>query len=374
MTSTDTFLNRLAVLDPATASTPTDPETIEGTRLWVLGHDRATPGAVAGAPAVAGVSDLVARLQEEPVAPKVRRSHPGRRRVALVGAAVALVLGVVGVLPSVLPGGGTTTPPAAALPMLAYSEPDGVDGPTGLRELADQLRSATAPAESGRYFFEHRQYVGYAMHEVEVSEGYWEVDRLIPIVDQSYRWYRTADLSGGQLYLRDGETPETHEILLAPGEGAPYPSDVPDSPQSIYDAVMLNNDQHQRFPGHYLIDAYNGQANALSQADRATFLEAIALAGDVTSYGLVTDREGRDGIAFGASRIEDNEGESVEIESILILDPDTGKVLEVETVWANDLPGAPDVVEEYDLVVDSRYTDTLPACGSVTCPGAADAD
>ncbi|CAM3313901.1 hypothetical protein OCAE111667_03305 [Occultella aeris] len=373
MNSTDTFLNELAILDPAAASPPTDPEAIEGTRLWVLGHDRAAHVADAGAPALAGVSELVTRLQEEPVAPKVRRSHSVRLRVALIGAAAVLVLGVVGVLPSVLPGGGTTTPPAAALPMLAYSEPDGADGPTGLLQLADQVRASTIPDGSGRYFFEHRRYVGYATHEVEVSEGYWEADRLIPIEDDAYRWHDTTDLSGGQLYLRDGEDLGGGETVFAPGEAGSDPRDVPDSPQAIYELIMLNNDQHQRFPGHYLIDAYNFQANGLSQADRANFLEAIALAGDVTSYGRVTDREGRDGLAFGASRFEDAGGETIEIELILILDPATGAVLETDTVYPNDLPGAPDIVEQYDLVVDSRYTDTLPACGTVTCPGAADA-
>lgn len=378
-TTEDTLLHQLAALDPASEKAPTSTVTIEHTRQWVLGQDKLDGTPLADPSPVAGVAGLVTLLEfeREPVTPKVRPAvrRPVRRtgrRIALVAAGVAMVLGMVGVLPSMFPGGAETAPPAAAIPMLAYSHPAGVDGPSELHELADQLRVSSGVVESGRYFFEHRQRVGYSMHEVEVSEGYWEVDRLVFTEDEEYLWHDTTDLSGGRLHIQEieGETPDEHEIALAAGEDLGGLVDVPDSPQAVYDAVMANNDQHQRYPGHYLIDAYNFQANKLSQEDRAIFLEAIALAGDVTSYGQVTDREGRDGIAFGASRLENDEGETVEIEWIMVLDPTTGEVLELDTIYPNDLPGAPGVVEDYTLVIDSRYTDTLPPCGTDVCPGA----
>ncbi|GAA4424980.1 hypothetical protein GCM10023169_22180 [Georgenia halophila] len=342
MTTTDrTVLGRLADLDPSRVEGGTSPEEAETTLQWVLAHDRT----------------------EQPQATEVRF---GRRKI-LVGVAAAAALAVLGsvTLPSVL--GESAVPPAAAIPMLEYSQPDGAEAATNLQQLAEQLRDSS-PAETGRYFFEHRRYVGYSMHEVEVSEGYWEVDRLEPREDDSYSWFDTTDFSGGRLYVHDGEA---RGSVIPAGEAYGGHIEVPATPQALYDLVMRNNDQHQRYPGHYLIDAYNLQANLLGHEDRATFLEAIALADGVSSYGQVTDRKGRDGVAFGASRFGENEeGQSVEIETIMILHPTTGKVLETDTIYPNDLPGAPAVVEEYDLVVESRYTDTLPPCGNETCPGA----
>lgn len=345
MTTTDrTLLARLADLDPARHEAPTPPEEAEATLQSVRAHDRT----------------------EQPHA----KGHVGRRKI-LVGAAAAVALAVVGsvTLPSLL--GESVIPPAAAIPMLDYSQPDGTDATADLNHLADQLRGPSGADEAGRYHFEHRRYVGYSMHEVEVSEGYWEVDRLELSEVDSYYWVDTTDFSGGSRDVGDGAGPT---FTIPAGEAAGQ-GDVPDTPQALYDLIMLNNDQHQRFPGHYLIDAYNHQANRLGHDDRATFLGAIALADDVTLYGQVTDRNGRDGVSFGASRTEeDEEGETIEIELITIIDPSTGKVLETDTIYPNDLPGAPDVVEEYELVVESRYTDTLPLCGKDTCPGASTTD
>ena len=356
------LLHQLAALDPAREKAATGPETIERTRQWVLGHDRPSGTTSVDLPPASGVAGLATLLEREPVTPQVRPIRRTRRRVALVGAGVVMVLGMVGVLPSLLPDGGTT-PPAAAIPMLEYTQPDGVDGPTALQQLADQLRESATVDESGRYFFEYRRDVGYSMHEVEVSDEHWVVDRLERREDDSYYWFDTTDLSGGRLYLRDGDV-MAPEIVFPAGEASLDLIDTPDTPQALYDLVLWDPDA-QRFPGHYLIDAYNVQANRLDQRDRATFLDAIALVDDVTSYGQVTDRNGRDGVAFGASRFDEN----VEFELIMILDPTTGQVLELDRIYPNDLPGAPDVVKTYNLVVDSRYTDTLPPCGSHSCPG-----
>ncbi|UNX55868.1 hypothetical protein MF406_06465 [Georgenia sp. TF02-10] len=346
MTTDSPTLRQLAVLDPASQKVPTSPAIIEQTRRWVLEHDR--------------LEQERATAQGTPI----RRT---RRRVAVVGAAAVMVLGMVGVLPNVLGDAGTAAP-AAAIPMLGYSQPGGVDGTSELQQLAQQLRGSSAAEETGRYYFERRHYVGYMAHEVEVSPEYWEIDRLEPREDHVYFWFDTTDRSGGQLYLMNGEA--IVDAAIPAGEVDLGQADVADTPQALYDLRVLTNEQHQRFPGHYLISDYQYEANLLGSEGRATFLDAIALAPDVTSYGQVTDREGRDGVAFGASRFEEDEGESVEIEVIMILDPTTGKVLETDTIYPNDLPGAPDVVEEYDLVVESQFTDTLPPCGDDVCPGA----
>ncbi len=342
MNMTDpTVMARLADLHPARHEAPTPPAEAEATLQWVLTHDR---------------------TDQSPV-----EDSNGKRKL-LIGAAAAIALAVVGsiTLPSLL--GEETVPPAAAIPMLDYAQPDGTDATANLNHLADQLGGPAVADEAGRYHFEHRQYVGYSMHEVEVSEGYWEVDRLELREYDSYYWVDTTDFSGGRRDTGEGDGPP--DFTISAGEAAGQ-WDAPDTPQALYDLIMLNNDQHQRFPGYYLIDAYNFRANYLDSADRATFLGAIALADDVTSYGEVTDRNGRDGISFGASRTEeDPDGGTIEIEVIMIVDPTTGKVLETDTIYPNDLPGAPDVVEEYALVVESRYTDTLPSCGNDTCPGA----
>src|SRR4051794_27317174 len=116
MTTEHALLRDLATLDPARDMAPPTPGEAHDLRRWVLAHDRApTPE------------------------PTPLRRRP--RRLALVGAAAAVAVGVAiaGVLPGVISGQGATAP-AAAIPMLSYSEPQGIDAAAELEQLADHIR------------------------------------------------------------------------------------------------------------------------------------------------------------------------------------------------------------------------------------------
>lgn len=334
-----TLLRDLADLDPADGWSGTDAAAADRTREWILTHER-----VAAPP----------------------RRHTGRR-IAQAGAAAVLVLVLVGLLPSLLTD-DVTAPPAAAIPMLDFEEPDGAPAGDALTELADALRATPSPTETGRYFFTHWRDVGYSMHETEVSDGHWEVDRLVRREHDGYRWQDTTDHSGGRLDVTNG-VPEPGTTFAPGEEWSASATVVPDTPEELLANTTRFGGTSGSHPGNYLLGDYASMAPRLSLEDRATFLDALALAGDVTSYGRTTDRLGRDGLAFGATRVVVDEGTEVPIETVVLLDPNTGIVLEEDTIFPNDLPGAPGVVEEYRLLVESGYHDEVPPCGHQACPG-----
>ncbi len=338
-----TLLRDLGNLDPATGWPGADRATAERTRAWIRSHDRITPKAVPS---------------------PARRTG---RHLVLAGTAAVVVLGLVGVLPSLV-GDDPTTAPAAAIPMLDFEHPDGDPAGDELSRLAVDLRAAASASETGPYFFSHWRGVRYAMGETEVSDGNWEVDRLVRREFETYRWGDTADQSGGQLYVAEG-VPD-HVTVFAPGEEWPgSPASPADTAEELLAETTRFGGTAGDYPGNYLLTDYTHLAPRLSVEERATFLDAFALAGDVTSYGDTTDRLGREGVAFGATRVVVDDGTEVRIETVLILDPSTGITLEEDTVFPNDLPGAPGIVEEYRLLVESGYHEDVPPCGDQACPG-----
>ncbi|MPV49286.1 hypothetical protein GCG21_04565 [Pseudactinotalea sp. HY160] len=347
ITSDSTLLRDLADLDPAAGWTGTDPATADRTRARIHAQYRADN-------------------TTEPAPGAVPRRHTGRRLV-LTGAAAVLVLGLVGVLPSLVDG-GLTTPPAAAIPMLDFEQPDGVPAGAELARLAADLRAAPAEPETDRYFFSHWRSVGYSMGETEVSDGHWEVDRLIRREYDYYRWGDGSDGSGGELAVRNG-VPEPGSVYGPGEEWSPAGATVPGTAEELLESTTRFGGTAGRYPGNYLLSDYSSLAPRLTAEDRATYVDAFALAGDVTSYGQATDRLGRDGLAFGATRVVVDEGTEIPIEIVVLLDPDTGVVLEEDTIFPNHLPGAPAVVEEYRLLVEAGHHDSVPPCGDQACPG-----
>lgn len=347
-TTDSSLLSALADLDPTAHQPLASPAVTDATRQWVLDHDRPAASVPAGAGASAPVR-----------APQVRR------RLVLAGAAALVVAGGVGVLPALAPGGGSS-PQAAAIPMLDYAQPEGADSTAALDQLARQL-DAAPPTDTGPLFFEHRYYFGYSMQEVQTAEEVWEVVALDPRESDEYSWTDTGDGSGGHLITMDG-TPDS-EHVFGPGELAPISLESPGSPEAIYASIVAGNESHEAAPGYYLLDDYAARANKLTPDERSNFLRALALSEDITSYGAVTDRAGRSGIGLAATRTLTDATETRQTELVLVLDPATGEVLEVDDVYPNTLPGAPALVESYALYITSGYTDTLPLCGTRECPG-----
>jgi hypothetical protein len=112
----------------------------------------------------------------------------------------------------------------------------------------------------------------------------------------------------------------------------------------------------------YLGDVYrSGQFTA---EDRAAFLDALATT-DVTGYGVVTDRAGREGLAFGSAFRQ----HGLVDEHRIIIDPETGEVFGSEDILTGPLSpgGRKETVKSYDVLLESGYTDALPDCGDIGC-------
>lgn len=335
-------LRQVSTLDPAGNYANADQAMVEQTRQWVMAHERSP------------------QQEREPNGDVARPGRRSRLRPAvLIGAAAVVVLGLVGVLPSLSPDGGT---PAAAIPLLEHEIDDGHPAGSYLEELAETVRQVPEP--KGRYYVEYLHFVGYSMVEEEISPEYWEVTGLELRKEESYFWFDTEDLSGGRTYGPMGEA--NGGWKYPPGE-AIGTHELGEDPQVFFEEFTRFPDSPMaQFPGYYFIDDYTFQAGRMSPAERAVFLRAMALGRDVTYYGHTTARNGQEGVAFGATRVVDG----TDIESIMVINPETGAVIETDEIYPNDLPGAPAVVEEYVLVNESGFSDQVPTCGEVACPGA----
>ncbi|GAA1638536.1 hypothetical protein [Georgenia ruanii] len=349
MTAEHTVLAQLADLDPTRHEPLAGPEQADATLSWVLAHDRAQPAEVA---------------------------PPRRRRVALVSAAAALVLGLAGAstLPGILSGNGTTAPAAATVPMLTYSEPAGTTGNAELAELADKIRSAgldQPPPATGPY--------RYLRHESErwsftlMADGTMRQDA---ISSQLERWV-AADGSGRQLQTDNGVARYGY-YDFQPGEPEP-PLDLTGSAQEI--VRRLVGDAPKDDAASTMLGAYVrtiGLYGQYTAEERAAFLDALATL-DVTSYGVVEDRAGRVGVAFGTTHHVDDprpfnpaqsgpapvdqpplDPDGHTDETRVILAPDTGELLAVENITSgiDYLPAA--TVTGYTLHLDDTYVATMP--------------
>src|SRR5699024_10980224 len=181
--------------------------------------------------------------------------------------------------------------------------------------------------------------------------------------EESYLWIDTEDFSGGRTYGAADNLSDGWEY--AAGE-APRVEDIGKDAQAFFEEFTKYSDSPiADVPGYYHIDRYSVEAGWMSPTERAVFLQAMALGDDVTYYGATAARNGQDGVAFGGTRVEDD----IEIELITVINPQTGMVIETDEIYPNDLPGAPAVVEEYVLIVESEFSDVAPVCGASACPG-----
>jgi hypothetical protein len=359
MTSERTVLAQLAELDPTRHEPLAGQDQVDATLRWVLAQERAEP---------------VAEI-----------AHPRRRRAALASAAATLVLGLAGasILPGVLSGTGSTAPASATVPMLTYSEPAGTTGNAELTELADTVRSAAA-AEPAPAAGPYR----YIRHEGErwsftlMPDGSMRPDATMI---QTERWV-AADGSARLLQTDDGRTPYGYDDF-APDQPEP-PLDLTGSPQEI--VRRLADGAPAEDAASAVLGAYVSTIGLYGQytaEERAAFLDALATL-DVTSYGLVEDRAGRTGIAFGTTRHVDDlrvthpelgpsPGREHEqppldldghVEQIrVILDPDTGELLATESITAGTDYLPMETVTGYNLFLDDTYVDALPECGAIGC-------
>jgi len=332
MTSERALLHDLTEMDPARGLAALTPGEEEGLRRWVLAHDRV-------------VADPV----------PIRRP---RRRLALMGAAAAVALGVAvsGILPGVISGQGATAP-AAAIPMLQYAVPEGVDAAAELERLAVHVReNATPDPTPGPYSYTHYRESTWSSED----RGDGVIERY-PLETERWTWV-AADGTSRTRQITDG-VPGTYKDWPAEGHGTRM--DLSGTPEQV--VRRITGAEPEDRDGWELIEQYLSDVKRYGQfsaTERAAFFDALATT-DVASYGEVTDRAGRKGVAFGSTFEHDN----LIDEHRIIVDTDTGEILGSEDVITGlkDASGQDEVVKSYAVLLESGYADGLPECGDIGC-------
>jgi hypothetical protein len=349
MTATQsTILTEIADLDPARGEPLASPEQADETLRWVLAHDRAEPAA--------------------------DTAHPRFRRATLVSAAAAVVVGVFAatVLPGVISGAPTRA--AATVPMLIYAEPEGTDARAELERLAEKARtSAPQDAMPGQY-----RYLREATEEWIFPEDYGLTGPPRRLTRGTERWI-APDRSVRELLTRNGLVDGGYQDYSRP-LGAPL--DVSGTPEEFLRRVARGRPTDEIIS--MLLSVYSATVSyhgQLPPAERATYLEALATT-DVVSYGAVTDRAGRPGIAFGVTEhyeyippdpemadkfpsTPDLDGSTDDFR--IILDPETGELLGTEHITTGDDHRPLDTVTGHSTFLEDSYVDALPECGAIYC-------
>lgn len=344
-----TILAEIANLDPARGEPLTSPDQADETLRWVLAHDRTEPDTAI-------------------------THHPHRRRAALVGAAAAVVVGVFAatVLPGVISGAPTRA--AATVPMLIYAEPEGVDARAALERLAVKARASAPEADgSGRY-----RYLREESEEWIFPEDYGQTGPPRRLSRGTERWI-APDGSLRELVTRNGMVDGGYQDWTRP---AGPPLDVSGTPEEFLRRVARGEPIDQI--GKSLLYAYDstvGHHGQLPAAERAAYLEALATT-DVVSYGAVTDRAGRPGIAFGVTEhyeytppdpeMADKFGSTPDLDGStmdfrVILDPETGELLGTEHIETGNDHLPLDTVTGHTTFLEDTYVDALPECGAIYC-------
>ncbi|WP_067818075.1 hypothetical protein [Actinomadura kijaniata] len=217
--------------------------------------------------------------------------NTARRRLAWIGAAVALVLAAVAYRPGTAPGG----PLALAPTPLGYRAVPGEDAATAPRRLADAARRAPDRSGSGRYGY--RTTVEWYRVESRISGR---------VRAEGHRLRREAwaapDGSGREIVAEEGG-PRTDERR----DPAPVaPEDLRD-PEGCLTALR---EAHERGP--------------VPPSRRASLLRALAGLPGPRHQGRVTDRAGRRGLAVGV--------DLGPVQVILIFDERDGDLLGTEEV------------------------------------------
>lgn len=271
----------------------------------------------------------------------VRRLQP---RLAIPTAA-ALVLLVV-LLAGGLPGGGSSTALAATPPALLTADDPGTPARPALLRLAATADAQPALAE-GRY--RHLKTASWYLHTaVTTGEG-----RSVVIPTVTETWI-AGDGSGVAIEGRgeplEAGPPDPHAdrrstdalpddegqvTRFGPGERHVLPTEsLPRQPAALRAALLTDN---AGVPAHaQLFVALTDRLvqQRLDPALVAAFYRVLADDPAMRSFGAITDRAGRRGVAVGF----DSDYSGLPTRSVLIVDPHTGTPLGYEQILTTD-PG-----------------------------------
>lgn len=307
--------------------------------------------------------------QERDDAPRRTRLHGHSRQALLVAAAVAIVVaGAAGVVTTVGDGSSnpTRTPGIVAGPTLSPVVPQPGDAPTpplltfvalnepaSAAEILDGLaqRAQEQPDDrgSGRYEYVHTR--GWYLSTKQMVDGTVLSSRIEPA--ERELWV-AADGSGRIEETRNG-TETDFSSDFGPGELGAMTIEDASSVQELEERLLA--DHQGRTAGQWFVaigDIWRQQS--VSPQLQSALLSILAEQNGIDVLGTVEDRAGRPGIAVSTI------AERRDTQYVLILDADTGDVLDFETIalapHAAPAPVTPPATISYTLWLDSGRTDS----------------
>ncbi|WP_110589792.1 CU044_5270 family protein [Microbacterium suaedae] len=271
-------------------------------------------------------------VEREPVRRRRARRRPRWRATSLaLGAAAVLIVAIFapGISPSPQQTAVAATPPllaASSVPETAQAE---LEKLASVRAQSEPIKAPDPPFTIQSHSWQLDGYYGHDVVAPTVTEEQFFADGHVQ------RW----DYVGEPLTGPDADKLPAPGTLLEEYDsrtgmyagrtlGDPFPTD----PDLIADhlAFMLDEDGPSTV-------FYFGAVTTLindripSAAEEAAALRFLAGLDGITVEGEVTDRLGRDGIAFSANDRGDGSDKT-----LLIVSPDTGKILATETIYIGD--------------------------------------
>ena len=310
-------------------------------------------------------ADLDAVLATGP-APVAVPAHPRARRLRLLpapvavalAAALALVLVVLwpsaGPASRVLGGGGQAF--AATPPPLQYRP---LPGAPSARTLLEQIaaRTAALPADTGTGRYAHLVTDGWSLWTT--VDGKRVTSEVVP---QSGESWTAEDGSGRVVETTEepGERPRREDTRYGPGEQYADPA---------LRSLSADDDELRRQlevghpvangPAERLVAVEDTvRAVPLQPAVRAALLRYLAATRGLSVTGAVTDRAGREGIAFSL----DSDYSGLPTRYTVVVDPGDGRVLASEdtlTTTAGQLDVPIPSVIGYEVHLSADYSDRL---------------
>lgn len=277
------------------------------------------------------------------VAEPGRRRPTVRRRLVLAGALAAL-LGTAVAVPTL-----TSSPTYAAVPpMLTFVPIAGQQSAaTVLTGLAGRARSQPPARGQGRYHYLHTK--GWYLHtSADVDDGVF--DSGIAEIDRQL--WQAPDGSGRLVQvIPDDPSGMPPDRVLKPGElsGAFLPA-------TATDATVRASFGHSATAAGWtrtIEELWSRQV--VPPVLHARLLGNLAAQTGVSLLGDTTDRVGRRGVAVA---VEDQRGPRERL--ILVFNPDTGALLDAETVVLqdSDLPVQPPATISYTVWLTVGHTNT----------------
>lgn len=264
------------------------------------------------------------------------RTRIRTRRRVLVAAALATVAAAGSV--TVIPRLAGPAADAATAPLLQYTPlPEKETATDMLTDLAARARSQPPLPGSGPYHYIHTR--GWYLHSAQTTDGRI-LDSRIEASDRE-KWI-ASDGSGRLEEVRGGQRTRWSGTF---GPGGLTPA-----------AEVLQHSRTRTTADWFQAIRETWSLQAVPPEQQSELLNTLAAQPNLVLEGTVNDRAGRQGIAISTV----TQGETPEMRYVLVLDPETGMLLDFEEValTSDGLPIEAPATIGYTLWLASGYTAT----------------